>query len=158
MSLCIGQPVPNFSILATGEHTLQFSEFRGHWVVLYFYPKDNTPGCTTEAQQFRDLYDRFRALNTLIFGVSADSLRSHERFRDAQQLPFHLIADTDHALCQLFAVFKLKKAYGKETMGIERSSFLIDPTGILRQEWRKVKVAGHASAVLETLAKHSSLA
>jgi peroxiredoxin Q/BCP len=157
MRIGVGQPVPNFSALATGEQTLQLSALRGHWVVLYFYPRDNTPGCTIEAQQFRELHDRFSALNTLILGISGDSLRSHDRFRNTQQLPFHLIADSDHALCQLFAVFKLKKAYGKETLGIERSTFLIDPEGVLRQEWRKVKIDGHASAVLAAIANDSAL-
>jgi thioredoxin-dependent peroxiredoxin len=148
MSVSVGQPVPDFSAVATGDQTVRLSELRGHRVVLYFYPKDNTPGCTVEGQQFRDLHDQFAASNVAVFGVSRDSLRSHENFRAKHGLPFHLIADTDETLCKLFEVLKLKKLYGKESIGVERSTFLIDETGVLRREWRKVKVDGHAEAVL----------
>ena len=148
MSVSVGQIVPEFSAAATGERRISLSELRGKRVALYFYPKDNTPGCTTEGQQFRDLYDRFSALNTVILGVSRDSVRSHENFRAKHDFPFPLLADTDETLCRLFDVIKLKKNYGKEALGVERSTFLIDAEGVLRQEWRKVKVDGHAAQVL----------
>lgn len=148
MSISLGQPVPDFSAAATGGLTITLSELRGSPVVLYFYPKDNTPGCTNEGQQFRDLHGQFAALNTVVFGVSRDSMPSHERFRAKHGLPFHLITDSDQALCTLFNVIKLKKFYGKESLGVERSTFLIDSMGVLRGEWRKVKVDGHAQAVL----------
>ena len=148
MSVSVGQPVPDFSAVATSDQTVRLSALRGRRVVLYFYPKDHTPGCTVEGQQFRDLHDRFAAANVAVFGVSRDSLRSHENFRAKHGFPFHLIADTDETLCELFEVLKLKKLYGKESIGVERSTFLIDETGVLRREWRKVKVDGHAEAVL----------
>ncbi len=148
MSVSVGQIVPEFSAAATGERRISLSELRGKRVALYFYPKDNTSGCTTEGQQFRDLYDRFSALNTVILGVSRDSVRSHENFRAKHAFPFPLLADTDETLCRLFDVIKLKKNYGKEALGVERSTFLIDAEGVLRQEWRKVKVDGHAAQVL----------
>ncbi len=148
MSVSVGQIVPEFSAAATGERRISLSELRGKRVALYFYPKDNTSGCTTEGQQFRDLYDRFSTLNTVILGVSRDSVRSHENFRAKHDFPFPLLADTDETLCRLFDVIKLKKNYGKEALGVERSTFLIDAEGVLRQEWRKVKVDGHAAQVL----------
>lgn len=148
MSIGLGQPVPEFSASATGGLTVRLSELRGRLVVLYFYPKDNTPGCTAESQQFRDLHERFGTLDAAVFGVSRDSLRSHDRFRASHGLPFQLIADPDATLCNLFGVIKLKKLYGKESLGVERSSFLIDGAGVLRGEWRKVKVDGHARRVL----------
>ncbi|HOB61056.1 MAG TPA: peroxiredoxin [Candidatus Competibacteraceae bacterium] len=148
MSVSVGQIVPEFSAAATGERRISLSELRGKRVALYFYPKDNTSGCTTEGQQFRDLYDRFSTLNTVILGVSRDSVRSHENFRAKHAFPFPLLADTDETLCRLFDVIKLKKNYGKEALGVERSTFLIDAEGVLRQEWRKVKVDGHAAQVL----------
>ncbi len=148
MSVSVGQIVPEFSAAATGERRISLSELRGKRVALYFYPKDNTSGCTTEGQQFRDLYDRFSTLNTVILGVSRDSVRSHENFRAKHAFPFPLLADTDETLCRLFNVIKLKKNYGKEALGVERSTFLIDAEGVLRQEWRKVKVDGHAAQVL----------
>lgn len=148
MGVSVGQPVPDFSAAATGDRTVRLSDLRGCRVVLYFYPKDHTPGCTVEGQRFRDLHDRFVASNVVIFGVSRDSLRSHETFRAKHGLPFHLIADSDETLCELFEVLKLKKLYGKESIGVERSTFLIDESGVLRREWRKVKVDGHAEAVL----------
>jgi thioredoxin-dependent peroxiredoxin len=148
MSISVGQPVPDFSVTATGDRTVRLSALRGRRVVLYFYPKDHTPGCTVEGQQFRDLHDRFAALNVLVFGVSRDTLRSHENFRAKHGFPFHLLADTDETLCELFEVLKLKKLYGKESIGVERSTFLIDENGVLRREWRKVKVDGHAEAII----------
>ena len=148
MNLTMGQPVPDFSAAATDGQTINLSELRGRWGVLYFYPKVNKPGCTTEGQQFRDLYARFTTLDAVVFGVSRDSLRSHDHFRAKQCFPFHLITDSDETLCRLFDVLKLKKSYGKESIGVERSTFLIDREGVLRREWRKLKVDGHAAAVL----------
>ena len=151
MSVNLGQPVSDFSATATGGQTVRLSELRGYWVVLYFYPKDGTPGCTVEGQQFRDLHERFNALNAIVFGISRDSLGSHDNFRAKHGFPFHLIADTDGALCALFDVIKLKKLYGRESLGVERSTFLLDTAGVLRREWRRVKVAGHAEAVLAAI-------
>lgn len=148
MSVSLGQAVPDFSASATDGLTVRLSELRGRRVVLYFYPKDNTPGCTVEGQQFRDLHDRFTASNAVMFGVSRDSLPGHDRFRAKHGFPFHLISDSDESLCALFDVIKLKKLYGKESLGVERSTFLIDAAGVLRREWRKVKVDGHAEKVL----------
>ena len=149
MSISVGQSVPEFTAQATSGQQVQLSALHGNQVVLYFYPKDSTPGCTTEGQDFRDLYRDFQAANTLIFGISRDSLKSHENFRGKQSLPFELISDKDETLCQLFDVIKLKKLYGKEYLGIERSTFLIDSQGMLQQEWRGLKVAGHAAEVLQ---------
>lgn len=148
MSVSVDQPVPDFSAAATGGRTVRLSELRGQRVVLYFYPKDNTPGCTVEGQQFRDLHQRFAALNAVVLGASRDSLRSHENFRAKYDFPFPLLADADETLCRLFDVLKLKKLYGRESLGVERSTFLIDANGVLRREWRKVKVDGHAAEVL----------
>lgn len=148
MSVSPGQPVPDFSAIATGGQTVRLSELRGRRVVLYFYPKDNTPGCTVEGQQFRDLHDRFVAANAVVFGVSRDSPRSHDGFRAKHGFPFHLLSDGDGALCALFDVIKPKKLYGKPSLGVERSTFLIDADGALRREWRKVKADGHAAQVL----------
>lgn len=144
----LNQPIDNFTAQATSEKTVQLADLAGKNVVLYFYPKDNTPGCTTESQDFRDLHEQFADANTLVFGVSRDSMRSHENFKAKHNLPFELISDPEEALCKQFDVIKLKKLYGKEHMGIERSTFLIDAAGVLRNEWRKVKVAGHAAQVL----------
>lgn len=147
----IDQPITDFKALATSDMQVSLSELKGRNVVIYFYPKDSTPGCTTEGQDFRDLYAEFQALDTEIFGVSRDSLRSHENFRAKQSFPFQLISDPDEELCKLFDVIKLKKLYGKEYLGIDRSTFLIDKEGVLRKEWRSVKVKGHAEAVLESV-------
>lgn len=144
----LNQPVKNFTALATNEKTIQLSDLAGQHVVLYFYPKDNTPGCTTESQDFRDLQQQFSAANTVIFGISRDSLRSHESFKAKQELPFELISDPDELLCKQFDVIKEKNMFGKKHLGIERSTFLLDQTGVLRNEWRKVKVTGHAAEVL----------
>lgn len=124
------------------------SELAGKKVVLYFYPKDHTPGCTTEGQDFRDMYEQFQAADTLVFGISRDSLRTHENFRAKQGFPFELISDADETLCRLFDVIRQKQLYGKQYEGIERSTFLIDREGVLRREWRKVKVPGHVAEVL----------
>ena len=149
MPLALDSPVADFQVQATSGQQVTLGALRGKQVVLYFYPKDSTPGCTTEGQNFRDLHGEFATANTLVFGVSRDSLRSHENFKGKQEFPFELIADTDEQLCQLFEVTKPKKLYGKEYLGIERSTFLIDKHGVLRREWRGVKVPGHVEAVLE---------
>ena len=143
--------VKDFSAQATSDQTIRLEDLRGRNVVLYFYPKDSTPGCTTEGQDFRDRHAKFKRANTLIFGVSRDSLKSHENFKAKQSFPFELISDPDEKLCQQFDVIKEKKLYGKTFMGIERSTFLIDRDGKLRGEWRKVKVKGHADEVLEAV-------
>ena len=149
MAVAIDQPVDDFQIPATSEQTVSLAALKGKQVVIYFYPKDSTPGCTTEGQGFRDHYAEFQAANTEVFGVSRDSLKSHENFKAKQGFPFELLSDKDEALCQLFDVIKLKKLYGKEYMGVDRSTFLIDNNGVLRHEWRGVKVPGHVEAVLE---------
>ncbi len=146
--ISVGQPIPDFSAVATSDRIVRLAELRGQRLALYFYPRGNTPGCTVEGQQFRDLHPQFAALNTVIFGVSRDSVSSHEKFCAKQGFPFDLIADTDETLCRLFDVIKLKKNYGKEALGVERSTFLIDESGVLRREWRKVKTNGHAAVVL----------
>ncbi len=133
---------------ATGDQTISLKDLRGQNVVIYFYPKDATPGCTTEGQDFRDLHAKFKRANTVIFGVSKDSIASHEKFKEKQSFPFDLISDADEAFCQKFDVIKEKNMYGKKYMGIERSTFLLDTEGKLREEWRKVKVKGHADEVL----------
>ena len=146
----LGETVHDFTASATGDQTVQLSSYQGtRNVVIYFYPKDNTPGCTTEGEAFRDLYDEFTSADTVILGVSRDGLKAHENFRAKYDFPFHLISDKDESLCNQFDVIKLKKLYGKEYMGIDRSTFLIDKAGVLRQEWRGVKVKGHAEEVLE---------
>ncbi len=147
----IDQAVPDFTANATSDTEVKLGTLRGKNVVLYFYPKDSTPGCTTEGQDFRDLYEAFQALDTEIFGVSRDGIKSHENFKAKQSFPFELISDKDETLCQLFDVIKLKKMYGRESLGVERSTFLIDKEGILRQEWRKVKVKGHAAEVMQAV-------
>ena len=143
--------VADFRTAATRGKTIQLKDLRGQNVVLYFYPKDATPGCTTEGQDFRDLHAKFRRQKTRIFGVSRDSLASHEKFREKQSFPFDLISDPDETLCRQFDVIKEKSLYGRKFMGIERSTFLIDTNGKLRREWRKLKVKGHADDVLEAV-------
>jgi peroxiredoxin Q/BCP len=148
----INKPVKNFQAAATSNTSFQLSDYTGKSnLVLYFYPKDNTPGCTTEGQHFRDAYPDFQAHDTEIFGISRDTMRKHENFKAKQSFPFELISDEDEAVCKLFDVIKLKKLYAKEYLGIERSTFLIDKKGILRQEWRKVKVKGHVDEVMEAV-------
>jgi len=149
MAVAVDQPVGDFQVQATSGQAISLSELKGQQVVIYFYPKDSTPGCTTEGQDFRDHYAQFQAANTVVFGVSRDSLKSHENFKAKQSFPFELISDKDEALCQLFDVIKLKKLYGKEYLGVDRSTFLIDKEGVLRHEWRGLKVPGHVAAVLE---------
>ena len=148
MTVSLQQLVPNFTAQATSDTEVELEQLRGKQLVIYFYPKDNTPGCTTEGQEFRDAFAAFSAANTLIFGVSRDSLRTHENFKAKHAFPFELISDPEETLCKHFDVIKLKKLYGKEYMGIERSTFLIDAQGVLQQEWRKVKVKGHVAEVL----------
>ncbi|HXT03383.1 MAG TPA: peroxiredoxin [Casimicrobiaceae bacterium] len=131
------------------EGTFRLSDHAGHPVVLYFYPRDNTPGCTTEGQQFRDLYPQFAKIGAIVAGVSRDSLKSHENFRTKMAFPFPLLSDADEALCTQFDVIKMKNMYGKQVRGIERSTFVIDASGKLAREWRGVKVPGHAREVLE---------
>ena len=145
----IDQVVTDFTLAATGEKELSLSAFRNQKVVLYFYPKDSTPGCTTEAQQFRDLHPEFVKTGSVVLGVSRDSIRSHENFKLKQNLPFDLLSDSEELLCQQFSVIKEKKLYGKPVRGIERSTFVIDGQGVLRKEWRGVKAPGHAQEVLD---------
>lgn len=148
MSVKLNHPVPDFSAPATSDTTVTLSELRGKQVVIYFYPKASTPGCTTEGGDFRDRKSRFDAANTVIIGVSRDGIRAQENFKAKQDFNFELISDKDETVCQIFDVIKLKKMYGKEHLGIERSTFLIDSEGKLAQEWRGVKVPGHADEVL----------
>ncbi len=143
------QSVADFELPATGGKTFQLSALNNKFLVLYFYPKDSTPGCTTEAQQFRDLYPRFQAAGCEVHGISRDSLKSHENFKAKQALPFDLLSDAEEKACGLFGVIKMKNMYGKQVRGIERSTFVIDSQGVLRREWRGVKVPGHAQEVLE---------
>ncbi len=150
MPIAVDQSVPDFTASATGGD-ITLSGLRGKKLVLYFYPKDNTPGCTTEGLQFRDLYPKFQKAGAEIVGVSRDSLRSHDNFKAKLELPFPLISDPDETLCSLFGVIKMKKMYGKEVRGIERSTFLIDAQGVLRREWRGVKVPGHVDEALEAV-------
>ncbi len=147
----LGQPVPAFELPATGDKTLALSDFSGKKLLLYFYPKDNTPGCTQEGQAFRDHIDQFDHLNTVILGVSRDSVKVHEGFKCKQNFPFDLLSDQDEQLCQLFDVIKMKNMYGKQVRGIERSTFLIDEKGFLIKEWRKVQVKTHIDEVLKYL-------
>ena len=141
--------IPDFTLPATGGQQFSLAAQAGKVVIIYFYPKDSTPGCTTEAQQFRDLYDRFVAVDAVILGISRDSVKSHETFKAKQALPFELGADADETVCNLFAVMKMKNIYGKQVRGIERSTFVIDRKGVLRREWRGVKVPDHAREVLD---------
>ncbi|MET1255445.1 peroxiredoxin [Aliikangiella maris] len=144
----LGDKLPAIALAATGDKTVKLSQFKKTKVVVYFYPKDSTPGCTTEGQNFRDLYSQFQKNNCEIFGVSRDSIKSHEKFKEKQEFPFDLLSDPDEALCKAFDVIKLKKLYGKEYLGIERSTFLFDEKGKLVNEWRKVRVKGHVDEVL----------
>ncbi len=150
--LAVGKTVPDFTAAATGGQSLNLSDFRGEsHLVLYFYPKDNTPGCTREGQDFRDYYDEFQAAGCRVLGVSRDSVKVHEGFKERQGFPFDLLSDPDETLCKLFDVIKEKNMYGRKVMGIERSTFLIDKAGVLREEWRKVRVPGHVEKVLEAV-------
>ena len=149
MTVAVGRKVPDFEVPVTGGGTFRLSEALGQPLVLYFYPKDMTTGCTRESQDFRDLHADFLEAGAVVVGISRDSLKSHENFRAKYELPFPLIADTDEAVCNLYGVIKQKNMYGKQVRGIERSTFLIDAYGRLVQEWRGVKVPGHASEVLQ---------
>jgi len=149
--IAIGKPVPDFTLPATGGKALGPGSFRGKSVVLYFYPKDDTPGCTLEGQDFNASLAKFARKNAVVLGVSRDSLKSHDRFCDKFGFRFELLADEDEKVCTLFGVMKEKNMYGRKVWGIERSTFLIDPKGVLLREWRKVQVKGHAAEVLETL-------
>jgi peroxiredoxin Q/BCP len=145
----IGKKVTPFSLPATGDKTLSLEDFKGKNLVLYFYPKDSTPGCTLEGQNFRDTYSDFSDCGTEILGVSRDSIKRHENFRTKQSFPFDLLSDEDELLCRQFDVIREKNMYGRKVMGIVRSTFLIDGKGVLRQEWRGVRVKGHVEEVLE---------
>ena len=147
----IGKKVPAFKLDATGGKIVKLTDLKGKNIVLYFYPKDSTPGCTIEGQDFRDNIRKFRARNTIILGVSRDNLKSHEKFKAKQCFPFELLSDEDETLCNLFDVIREKNMYGKKLMGIVRSTFLIDDKGMLRNEWRKVKVDGHVDEVLKAV-------
>jgi len=148
--ITVGKPIPDFTAQST-QGEISAASLRGHCAVLYFYPKDNTPGCTTQAQGFRDRYQAFVDAGCQVVGVSRDSMKSHASFTDKQDLPFPLISDPDETLCQMFGVMKLKNMYGKQVRGIERSTFFIDADGILRQEWRGLKVPGHVEEVLQSV-------
>jgi len=147
----VGKKIPALKGRTGDDTELKLSSLKGQWLVIYFYPKDSTPGCTTEAQQFRDLYPQFRKRNAQVIGVSRDPVRSHANFAAKQQLPFPLVADTDEAWCQAFDVIHEKTLYGKKHLGVVRSTFLVDPDGRLAAEWRGVKVPGHAQAVLDAI-------
>ncbi len=147
----IDKKVPDFRLPATGDKEIALSDYLGKRVVVYFYPKDSTPGCTTEGQDFRDSIPTFRRRNTVILGISRDSIKSHENFKAKQQFPFELLSDADEKACKLFDVIREKNMYGRKVMGVERSTFLIDEQGMLRREWRKVSVKGHVAEVLDAI-------
>ena len=151
MTIEVGKAVPNFTLKANGGKDVSLSDYRGKYVVLYFYPKDMTPGCTTQACDFRDNIESFSELNAVILGVSPDPVERHEKFIDKYDLPFELLSDENHELAEAFGVWKLKKNFGREYMGIERSTFIIDPEGKLIKEWRKVRVKGHVKEALQYL-------
>lgn len=147
----LNQPVTDFELPATNDKTFKLSNYAGKNLVIYFYPRDSTPGCTTQGMQFRDYYAEFQASNTEIIGISRDTLKSHEKFKAKFSFPFELLADTEELACNIFDVIKMKNMYGKQVRGIERSTFIIDQNGILTHEWRKVKVNGHVEEVLQTI-------
>lgn len=151
----VGKRVKNFTLPATGDQELSLADFKGRSLIIYFYPKDNTPGCTREGQDFRDLYPQFAAAGADVIGVSRDSVRTHENYKRKHEFPFHLLSDSEETLCQQFDVIKEKKLYGRTYMGIERSTFLLGPDGTLLEEWRKVKVPDHAQAVLDAVKNRS---
>ncbi len=149
--ITIGDRIPDLPLsLSSGSHAA-LADYAGHWLVLYFYPKDSTPGCTTEGLDFNALLPKFKCAGAQVLGVSKDSLKSHQNFCAKQGFTFELVSDSDGALCDAFGVVQLKKLYGREYMGIVRSTFLIDPAGVIRQQWQPVKIAGHAQAVLDAL-------
>ncbi len=145
----LNQSVPDFELASTGGHSFKLSQHLGKPLVIYFYPKDSTPGCTTEGQQFRDLYPQYKKLDSRIYGVSRDSLKSHENFKAKMQFPFELLSDPDEEACKLFGVIKMKNMYGRKVRGIERSTFVLDGNGMLCREWRGLKADGHALEVLQ---------
>lgn len=153
MSVHIGEAVPDFELEANNGEKIKLSDYRGRNVVLYFYPKDMTPGCTTEACDFRDNHEDFQGYNAVVLGVSPDPISRHQKFIEKHELPFPLLSDENHEVAESFDVWKLKKNFGKEYMGIERSTFLIDKEGKLVKEWRKVKVAGHVEETKRALEK-----
>ncbi len=148
-STLVGLKVPDFEIASTGNRMFKLSAVLGSPLVFYFYPKDNTPGCTTEGQEFRDLHDEFTRRGCAVYGVSRDSIKSHEGFKSKMSFPFELLSDPDEKVCNLFGVMKMKNMYGKKVRGVERSTFVIDPEGVVRKEWRGLRVPGHAREVLE---------
>jgi peroxiredoxin Q/BCP len=150
-SISVGQSVPDFEANSTGNQVFTLSSYQGKRVILYFYPRDNTPGCTQEGKDFSANIEQFNVLNTVIFGISRDSVKVHEGFKEKQQFVFDLLSDKEEVLCELFDVIKTKNMYGKQVQGIERSTFLIDETGVLIEEWRKVKVKTHVDAVLQKI-------
>lgn len=145
----LNQAIQDFELPATGGKTFKLSDHRGKKLVIYFYPKDSTPGCTSEGQQFRDLHAEFQKANAEVFGISRDSIKSHENFKAKQSFPFDLLSDSDELACALFNVIKMKNMYGKQVRGIERSTFVIDQQGVLCREWRGVKVKDHVQEVLD---------
>ena len=151
MTMNIGDSVTSDTFIATNGLETNFENYRGQWIVLYFYPKDATSGCTLEGQAFRDKYAAFLAHGAIVLGVSRDSIKSHENFKAKQHFPFELISDSDEKLCAQFGVIKMKSMYGRDYLGIERSTFLIDPAGIIRHVWRNVKVKGHVEEIFDTL-------
>ena len=148
-STLVGLKVPDFEIASTGNRTFKLSAALGSPLVIYFYPKDNTPGCTTEGQEFRDLHGEFVRRNCAVYGVSRDSIKTHEGFKSRMSFPFELLSDPDEKVCNLFGVMKMKNMYGKKVWGVVRSTFVIDPEGVVRREWRGLRVPGHAREVLE---------
>lgn len=151
MILEIGKTVPDFTFEATSNLKAKLSDYRGTYVILYFYPKDKTPGCTSESIDFTEKYTHFLDKKAVVFGLSRDSIKSHESFKEKYRMPFELISDSEERICKLFDVLKEKSMFGKKYMGIERSTFVIDPNGVLIHQWRKVKVKGHVDEVLKTL-------
>ena len=152
----INKKVPLLKLPGTSDLQFNLSDYKGRFLVIYFYPKDATPGCTTQGVDFRDAYKKFQALDTEIFGISRDTLKSHENFKAKFTFPFELLSDEEEKACELFGVIKMKNMYGKQVRGIERSTFVIDPDGKLIQAWRGVKVEGHIKEVLQFLKQHNS--
>lgn len=150
-TISLDNPVPDFEANSTADNPFKLSSYRGKKLIIYFYPRDNTPGCTQEGKDFRDHIEQFNALNTVIFGVSRDSIKVHQGFKEKQAFPFDLLSDKEEKLCQMFDVIKMKNMYGKQVRGIERSTFLIDEQGVLIHQWRKVKVKTHIKEILEKL-------
>ena len=148
--------IPDFELASTVNKQFRLSDVRGRYLVIFFYPKDDTPGCTNESQQFRDLYPEFTQLNCEIVGISRDNLKSHEKFREKYNLPYDLLSDSDEVACGLFDVIKMKNMYGKQVRAIERSTFVIGPEGELRKAWRGVKIPGHAGEILTFIKENTT--